>query len=194
MTEPTRMHIAGTALTGAAAQHKSPTDTLADAAASARFKALVDAAALHDSTQGRRPHGDRSLQRQEDRPDTALPYFSLRSNVETAASPVPSPVSARDEIVELLRQFCAALFVGDASSAQGKHVWLALDSSLAGAAAEFIRDGAVLRVNLHARNATTLRLMTAQRDSLHLALANATELSVQVAVIDDEGLSDGSAA
>ena len=196
MTEPTRMHVAGSPLIRAATQSNSSVDTTPDAAVRARFKALVDAVALHESARAGRVPADRSTPRQEDRPDTALAYFSLRDTAMPAVHCVPSqsPVTTQNEIAELLRQFCSALFVGDGATANGQRVWLALDSALPGAAAEFIRDGATLRVNLHARNAATLRTMTAQRDSLHRLLADATELSVQVAVIDDEGMSDGSAA
>ena len=197
MSEPTRIDTVGSALTRSA--QNSTGDSMPDAATRARFKSLVDAVARHESAPESRQSGrapaDRSMPHQEDRPESVSPFFSPRPALESSPSHAPfrSTAVAQDEIAELLRRFCSALFVGDPSTASGKHVWLALDSALAGAAAEFIRDGAVLRVNLHARNASTLRLMTAQRDSLHRALADATDLSVQVAVIDDEGMTNGSA-
>jgi hypothetical protein len=175
----------------------------ADATARTRFAALIDEPS-NPVPQGRDTHAPGHLRNQaQDHAETrrapqepsALPYFSSRvlppamDTSMSAASAAPVP----DEVVVLLQQFCSAVFVGE-SPATGSRVVLALDAALPGAAAEFIREGNLLRVRLRARDDATFRLMSTQRDSLHSALVAATRSNVAVDVIFDEGALDGSAA
>jgi hypothetical protein len=168
-----------------------------DPASGARFAALInesprDVPAPAVSTNFPERGADRDVRHKA--PEAmAFPYFAYHAApAATDVAPVATAPTS-DEITDLLQRVCSAIYVGEESSVTSARIVLALDTALPGATVEFIREGAFLQVRLHARNDTTFRLMSNQRDSLHAALGNATRLNVTVDVIRDEGAPDGRA-
>jgi hypothetical protein len=91
-----------------------------------------------------------------------------------------------EEMTGLLQRYCSDLYVESTSSERGSRMLVMLDAALPGAAAELVREGAFLRVRLHAWNDAAFRVMSAQRHSLNVALGDATPLNVVVEVVREE--------
>ncbi|HKE93843.1 MAG TPA: hypothetical protein VKB34_06020 [Povalibacter sp.] len=95
-------------------------------------------------------------------------------------TPSPEPDTATS-LAPLLQSLCPTVFVGQ--NATDTRMLITLDGSSAAAAVELVREGARLRVRLHARDDRALRLMVSGTDALNDALAAATSLSVHVEVV-----------
>ena len=169
-----------------------------DSASGARFAALINESPREVSppsvSAGFPERGADKELRHKAPEATALPYFAYSAAAPVLANAAPATAApASDDVSELLQRLCSAIYVGEQSSVASSRMVLALDAALPGASVEFIREGAFLQVRLHARNDTTFRLMSTQRDSLHAALGDVTRLNVTVDVIRDEGALDGRA-
>ena len=172
--------------------------TTSDPTSGARFAALVNESPRDVSSPGVSagfPERGADKEFRHKAPEaTVLPYFAYSTAAPVLASEAPvAAAPASDDVSELLQRLCSAIYVGEQSSVAGSRMVLALDAALPGASVEFIREGAFLQVRLRARNDTTFRLMSTQRDSLHTALGDVTRLNVTVDVIRDEGAPDGRA-
>ncbi len=100
-----------------------------------------------------------------------------------AADAVRSP-AAGDDFVALLQSHCARLYVATGSQAAGPpRMLLELGQTLPGALVELAREGAFLRVRLHAGDPQAAELMDTQRARLISALERSTQLGVVVDVV-----------
>jgi hypothetical protein len=109
--------------------------------------------------------------------------------VAVAASPYASAApSARpdNDFVALLLDQCSQMYVAyvaQGPQANSARVLLDLGHTLPGSLVELAREGAFLRVRLHAADAQAGQLMDAQRERLVAALERSTRLGVVVDVV-----------
>jgi hypothetical protein len=104
----------------------------------------------------------------------------------TAASPDASAVTAPradNDFVMLLQNQCAQMYVAQGADPNNARMLLDLGHALPGSLVELARDGAFLRVRLHAADAQAGLLMDAQRERLVAALERSTRLGVVVDVV-----------
>jgi hypothetical protein len=105
----------------------------------------------------------------------------------TAASPdasaVAAPRGADGDFVTLLLNQCSQMYVAPGADPNNARMLLDLGHTLPGSLVELARDGAFLRVRLHAADAQAGQLMDAQRERLVAALERSTRLGVVVDVV-----------
>jgi hypothetical protein len=101
------------------------------------------------------------------------------------SAPSSAPASPPSQLPALLRDWCKHLYVDSATLPS--RVMLALDGALPLAAAEFIREGAYIRLRLHGRDDADRRFLASQTASLRTQLeaTGSLEFSIEVASEDD---------
>jgi hypothetical protein len=99
------------------------------------------------------------------------------------ASPEAGPRGASDDFVALLLNQCSQMYVSNGADANNTRMLLDLGQALPGSLVELAREGAFLRVRLHAADAQAGQLMDAQRERLVAALERSTRLDVVVDVV-----------
>ena len=110
----------------------------------------------------------------------------LATDPRTATVTSAEPKQAAATSVEtLLQTLCANLYLGQ--NAAGGRMLLTLDAALPASAVELVREGAYLRVRVHARDDRSLRLISAARDELVSALSAYVPHGVLVEVVHAAG-------
>ncbi len=96
---------------------------------------------------------------------------------------VATPRGGGNDFVALLLDQCAQMYVAQGADPNNARMLLDLGHTLPGSLVELARDGAFLRVRLHAADAQAGRLMEAQRERLVASLERSTRLGVVVDVV-----------
>jgi hypothetical protein len=112
--------------------------------------------------------------------DGAPPHMAPTAAPAEAAA---APRGASDDFVALLLEQCSQMYVSNGADANSNRMLLDLGQTLPGSLVELARDGAFLRVRLHAADPQAGQLMDAQRERLVAALERSTRLSVVVDVV-----------
>ncbi|HEY5808983.1 MAG TPA: type III secretion HpaP family protein, partial [Povalibacter sp.] len=110
-----------------------------------------------------------------------IPVATARTQTTMVTAPPPTPAS----VETLLQSLCANLYVGQ--DAAGSRMMLALDATLPATAVELIREGAYLRVRLHARDDRSMRLLCSSEDALTRELSASSQLGVHVEIVRGTG-------
>jgi hypothetical protein len=98
-----------------------------------------------------------------------------------AQQPAGAPVG--NDLVGLLEQLCKQVYVTQDADPANARMLLDLGQTLPGSLVELARDGAFLRVRLHAADPAAGALMESQRERLEEALSRSTRLGVVVDVV-----------
>jgi hypothetical protein len=112
--------------------------------------------------------------------DGATPHVASTPAPADAAA---APRGASGDFIALLQSYCAQMYVSPGAEANNARMLLDLGQTLPGSLVELARDGAFLRVRLHAADAQAGQLMDAQRERLVAALERSTRLGVVVDVV-----------
>jgi hypothetical protein len=115
--------------------------------------------------------------------------FDGSATLHVAPTAAPSDAGAvaapraDNDFVTLLQNQCAQMYVAQGADPNNARMLLDLGHTLPGSLVELARDGAFLRVRLHAADAQAGQLMDAQRERLVAALERSTRLGVVVDVV-----------
>lgn len=112
--------------------------------------------------------------------DGATPHVASTAAPADAAA---APRGASDDFVALLLEQCSQMYVSPSGDANNTRMLLDLGQTLPGSLVELAREGAFLRVRLHAADPQAGQLMDAQRERLVAALERSTRLGVVVDVV-----------
>jgi hypothetical protein len=85
--------------------------------------------------------------------------------------------------VTMLQNLCSQMYVTQGPDPSNARMLLDLGHTLPGSLVELAREGAFLRVRLHAADTAAGALMEAQRERLVAALARSTRMGVLVDVV-----------
>jgi hypothetical protein len=114
--------------------------------------------------------------------DGATPHVASAAAPPEAAA-AAAPRGASDDFVALLLDHCSQMYVAQSGDANNARMLLDLGQTLPGSLVELAREGAFLRVRLHAADPQAGQLMDAQRERLVAALERSTRLGVVVDVV-----------